>query len=166
MTNVNSTREQNIELWKSQMNELQNLIIEANNKYIVSVRVNCGGLCPYLAFIRLDCLNKEDYPNNISDNSIFMDFKFDLIAHKIEISRYGHVYLSEKDLATDKYKYLCMKSIVNIATDYGVCKKFRKCSYKSMEQAAKKILDYFNVVMEATEKYTGGYPYKQGIEKA
>ena len=56
--------------------------------------------------------------------------------------------------------------MVNVGVDYGMCKKFRKSSYKTTEQAAKKMLDYFDIVMQATEKYTNGYPYKQGVEKA
>lgn len=121
-----------------------------------------GGLCPEMQWIRLDALNPEDFPNGISDNSIFIEFQFDLAEKKIEVHRVGHVWLSPSDKATDRYKYLAMKSMTNVAVDMGK-KKFRKSKFKTAEDAAKKMNDYYNMVMECVEKYTGGYPYKNGI---
>lgn len=120
------------------------------------------GFCPEMQWIRLDALNPENWPNNISDNSIFIEFKFDLAAKKLEVSRTGHIWLSPSDKATDRYKYLAMKSMTNVAEDMGK-KKFRKSKFKNADDAVKKMNDYYNMVMECVEKYTGGYPYKQGI---
>ena len=162
-----ATTEENKKLWKQQVEQVTNMLNESGNKYLVKAS-GCGGgnsFCPYLAFFRLDALKKEDWPHNIDRNSIYLTFSVDLIERKIELQQVGHVWLSKKDLATEKYKYLCMKSMVNVGVDYGMCKKFRKSSYKDLETLKNKMLEYFNSVMQATEKYTGGYPYKNGIEE-
>lgn len=126
-----------------------------------SVRGSFGTFCPHLQFIRFDALEEKDYPNHINDNSIFLEFKIDLKAQKLELFRSGHVWLSPADKETDKYKYLAMKSMVNIAVDKGG-KKFRKCGYKSVDDLVKKMESYFENIMKYVEDYTGGYPYKQG----
>lgn len=118
--------------------------------------------CPEMQWIRIDALNPENYPHGIADNSIFIEFKFDLAAKKLEVTRTGHIWLSPSDKATDRYKYLAMKSMTCVAEDMGK-KKFRKSKFKNAEDAVKKMNDYYNMVMECVEKYTGGYPYKEGI---
>lgn len=128
------------------------------------VKISTGGYCPYLCFIRIDALLEKDYPHNISDNSIYIDYEIDFNENKFEVFKVGHVYLSPKDLKTDKYKYLCMKSITNILVDKGG-KKMRKTKHKDNKTTAKKMADYFNEVMKAVIEYTGGYPYKEGIEE-
>ena len=117
-----------------------------------------------MQWIRIDALDKKDWPNNIGDNSVFIEFKVDFDTRKVEVTRSGHVYLSPKDLETPKYKYLAMKSIVSVGVDKGL-KKFRKSNFKDASDLAKKISKYYNNVMECVAEYTGGYPYKQGIEK-
>lgn len=124
-----------------------------------------GGFCPYLKFIRLDALDKEDYPNHIADNSIYLEFSVDLFTHKVEMHRDGHVWLSEKDLQREPYKYLAMRSMTDIAKEKGV-KTFRKQGFKNTDDLIKKITAYYKQVMQAVTEYTGGYPYKKGIEKA
>lgn len=128
------------------------------------VKISTGGYCPYLCFIRIDALLEKDYPHNISDNSIYIDYEIDFNENKFEVFKVGHVYLSPKDLKTDKYKYLCMKSMSNILVDKGG-KKMRKTKHKDNKTTAKKMADYFNEVMNAVIEYTGGYPYKEGIEE-
>lgn len=128
------------------------------------VKISTGGYCPYLCFIRIDALLEKDYPHNISDNSIYIDYEIDFNENKFEVFKVGHVYLSPKDLKTDKYKYLCMKSITNILVDKGG-KKMRKTKHKDNKTTAKKMADYFNEVMNAVIEYTGGYPYKEGIKE-
>lgn len=128
------------------------------------VKISTGGYCSYLCFIRIDALLEKDYPHNISDNSIYIDYEIDFNENKFEVFRVGHVYLSPKDLKTDRYKYLCMKSMSNILVDKGG-KKMRKTKHKDCKTTAKKMADYFNEVMNAVIEYTGGYPYKEGIEE-
>lgn len=128
------------------------------------VKISTGGYCPYICFIRIDALLEKDYPHNISDNSIYIDYEIDFNENKFEVFQVGHVYLSPKDLKTDKYKYLCMKSMSNILVDKGG-KKMRKTKHKDNKTTAKKMADYFNEVMNAVIEYTGGYPYKEGIEE-
>lgn len=155
--------EKNLEYYKEQCQEIADMI---SNEVIDAkqVQISCGGFCPYMCFIRIDALDKKDYPHNISDNSIFIDIKIDFQEGKFELFRSGHVWLSPKDLKTERYKYLCMKSMINVLVDKGG-KKFRKSVHKDNKTTAKKIASYFNEVMKAVKEYTGGYPYKQGIEE-
>lgn len=122
------------------------------------------GLYAPLQFIRIDALDPKDYPNGIMDNSVYLSFAIDYDTHKVELQGTGHTYLSKRDLATPKYRYYAMKSIVNVAIDKGV-KKFRKAKFKDSKDLAKKIATYYNDVMRCVNDYTGGYPYKQGIEE-
>lgn len=41
----------------------------------------------------------------------------------------------------------------------------RKTKHKDNKTTANKIALYFNEVMKAVKEYTGGYPYRQGIEE-
>ena len=54
--------------------------------------------------------------------------------------------------------------MIDIYLDKGG-KKFRKTSFKSVTDLFEKLNNYYNVVMQAVTEYTGGYPYKGGIEK-
>lgn len=119
---------------------------------------------PPQQWIRIDALHKKDWPSNIKDNSVYIDFMISFDTRKVEVVHSGHVYLSPKDLMSPKYKYLAMKSIINVAVDKGL-KKFRKSKFKDANDLAKKISSYYNKVMECVTEYTGGYPYKQGIER-
>ena len=146
---------------KALFEEIVSKLTEVSNAKKIYGKWNTD-FCPELQWIRIDALNPENWPNNISANSIFIEFKFDLAAKKLEVSRTGHIWLSPSDKATDRYKYLAMKSMTNVAEDMGK-KKFRKSKFKDADDAVKKMNDYYNMVMECVEKYTGGYPYKQGI---
>lgn len=118
-------------------------------------------LSHHLQFIRFDALNEKDYPNGISMNSIFITFKIDHKNKKIELHSCGHVYLNKVDKKTEKYRYLCMKSIIQVLKDNGG-KTFRKQKFKTAQDAANKMIDFFQKVMCEVDTYTGGYPYKGG----
>lgn len=122
------------------------------------------GLCAPLQFIRIDALEQKDHPNGIAENSVYLQFAINYDEHKVELHGQGHVYLSKRDLTLPQYKYLAMKSMTNVAADKGV-KKFRKSTFKDGKDVAKKLAKYYNDVMKCVTEYTGGYPYKQGIEE-
>lgn len=132
-------------------------------KYYKTIRLSKTFILGTRCYIRIDALEAKDYPHNIEENSIYMDFIIDFNENKFEVYRVGHIYLSPSDLKTDRYKYYAMKSMTNVYVDKGG-KKFRKTKYKDEETTANKIADYFNNVMESVIQYTGGYPYKEGIE--
>ena len=50
--------------------------ITDGNKYVKQVIVDekPSSFCPYMQFVRLDALNKEDWPHNIDMNSIYICF--------------------------------------------------------------------------------------------
>lgn len=155
--------EKNLEYYKEQCQEIANMIanevIDAKD-----IKISCSNFCPYLCFIRIDALDKKDYLNNISDNSIFIDIEIDFQENKFELFKDGRIYLSPKDKKTPQFKYLTMRGMVNIAEEKGV-KKMRKTKHKDNKTTANKIALYFNEVMKAVKEYTGGYPYRQGIEE-
>ena len=122
------------------------------------------GLCPQLQFIRIDALEPKDYPHGIAENSVYLDFSINYDEHKVELNGQGHTYLSKRDLTLPQYKYLAMKSMTQIAVDKGG-KKFRKSTFKDGKDLTKKLAKYYNDVMKYVTEYTGGYPYKQGIEE-
>lgn len=122
------------------------------------------GLYAPLQFIRIDALEPKDHPNGIADNSAYLQFSINYDTHKVELHGQGHVWLSKRDLATPQYKYYAMKSMTQVAVDKGG-KKFRKSTFKDSKDLAKKLAKYYNDVMKYVTEYTGGYPYKQGIEE-
>lgn len=113
--------------------------------------------CPYLRFFTLDALFPQDWPNNISANSIYIMFKIDLRTNSVETSTTGHIWLSEAD---QKKSYLAMCSMKNCHEAMGG-KWFRKSKFKTPEQLAEKIEKFWLAVMASVENATGGYPYKQ-----
>ena len=75
--------------------------------------------CPYLQFVRYDALNVVDVPNGIEENSVFVTFEINHSTGKVEVFRNGHIWLSEKDKQSERYKYLAMKSMQQILVDNG-----------------------------------------------
>lgn len=138
--------------------------IAFKNKFVKQVIADTKAysFCPYMQFVRLDALEEKDYPHNIDINSIYITFKVDYSVNKVEVHSCGHVYLSKKDKESERYKYFAMKSMQDILVDNGG-KKFRKCKFKDAKDLCEKMLNYFNTVMVEVEKYTEGYPYKEGI---
>ena len=135
--------------------------ITDGNKYVKQVMVEekPSSLCPYMQFVRLDALNKEDYPHGIDMNSVYICFGVNHLEHKVEVHTNGHVWLNDADKQSEKYKYYAMKSMQQVYVDEGG-KKFRKSKFKTEKDLCKKMLEYFDNVMVEVEKYTGGYPYK------
>lgn len=135
--------------------------IASDNKFVKQVMVEekPSSLCPYMQFVRLDALNKEDWPHNIDMNSVYITFVVNHKENKVEVHTCGHVDISKEDKQTERYRYLVMKSIQQVLVDNGG-KKFRKSKFKTEKDLCKKMLDYFDNVMVEVEKYTGGYPYK------
>ena len=165
MAKENAMRDpKNVEEWSRQREMLRDYLTPISTAENVSVG-KIGGFCPYIIFVRLDALKREDWPNNIAENSIYIDFEIDLYNKKVSVFRSGSVWLSPYDKTTPKYKYLCMKSMQNVLVDNGG-KKFRKQNYKDMKDLAKKMQQYYAQVMEAVNDYTDGYPYKQGTKQA
>ena len=158
---MNNT-ENDIKTIKEVFNNILKVVTEKSSA--VQVRGNFSEFCPHLQFITLDALKKEDWPNNIDLNSIYLCFEIDFNNKNVQVHSNGHVYLSPKDKQENsRWKYYAMRGMMNIAAeDYGV-KKFRKQGFKSAEDLFNKIEKYFKAVMDAVTKYTGGYPYKQGI---
>lgn len=123
-----------------------------------------GSFCPYIIFVRFDALKKEDYPNNISENSVYITFEIDLFEKSVEVFQNGSIWLSPADKTTDKYRYMAMKSMTKVLVDNGG-KKFRKQGFKNVKDLADKMHNYYKIVMKEVTEYTGGYPYKQGIKE-
>lgn len=147
------------EFFENLKSSLENSLTGNNCK---SVFGTTGTFCPYLGYFALDALDRKDWPNGIAENSVFLRFRIDNKEHKVELQRGGHIWLSPSDKEREKYKYLCMRGMVDIAEEKGV-KKFRKQGYKSIEDLTSKMVSYYTRVLEKVSEYTGGYPYKQGI---
>lgn len=116
-----------------------------------------GSFVPYQQWVRLDALSREDWPNGISGNSIFVDIKINMKEHKFEISRSGHIWLTEHD---KKASYLCMCGMRNAVEAMGG-KWMRKSKYKDATDLAKKVSAFWEQCMDCVNRATGGYPYKQ-----
>lgn len=113
--------------------------------------------CPELQYIRMDMLKKEDWPNHIADNSIYIMYEIDMRAKTVEVSRCGHIYLSDED---SKKLYFAMCSMKQAHKAIGG-KWFRHTKYKSAADLAKKMVSFYNTVKQTMEEVTAGYPYKQ-----
>jgi hypothetical protein len=121
------------------------------------VRGNFDTFCPETQFVRLDALDETDWPHNISDNSIFVEFKINLREHSVEVFRCGHIYLTEHD---QKASYLCMCSMKKAHIANGG-KWMRKNRFSDASELARKIQKFWLSIAETLNKVTDGYPYKQ-----
>lgn len=159
-----ATREEQVAMNNKQLEEICELI-QKECPLAKQVRYSCTNYYPNVCFIVVDALDPQNYPNGISDNSIFLMFRIDFEAKNFECVRSGHIYLSDKDRRDNpKLRYLAMNSMVEIGVRRGL-KKMRKSKIKDMATTAHKMATYFNEVMEKVVEYTGGYPYKQGTEE-
>lgn len=116
-----------------------------------------GSFCPYLQFITFDALKKEDWPNNISENSIYIRFSINLKEKSFEAKSSGHIWLSDAD---SKKSYLCMCSMKQAHKALGG-KWLRKSKFKSAQDLVAKMNKFYTEVMASVTQATGGYPYKQ-----
>lgn len=151
--------------WKNEFAEVMNLLQSAsNNNTYKAVYGSFQTFCAWTQYITLDALNKENWPNGIKENSVFVTFKIDLASKKVEINRNGHVWISKQDKELySKDSYLAMHSMTEITRRNGG-KVMRKSTYKDTKDLAKRIINAFEGIMEQVIDYTGGYPYKEGIK--
>lgn len=164
--NLMTKNKDNVNAWQQEFNEVLALIKDASHN--ITYKAVYGdfnkGVCPYINFITLDALNKEDWPNHIGANSVFVTFEVDQIDKKVSIHSNGHVWISDKDKEIyPNDKYLAMHSMTDIAKRNGG-KVMRKSYYKDAKDLANKIIIAFENIMKEVNDYTGGYPYKEGIK--
>ena len=145
--------ESKCEIYKAQFED----IVSALNDAGYTTTDGFETFCPELQYIRMDMLKKEDWPNHIADNSIYIMYEIDMRAKTVEVSRYGHIYLSDED--SDK-SHLAMCSMKHAHQAVGG-KWFRRTKYKSAADLAKKMITFYNSVKQTMEEVTDGYPYKQ-----
>ena len=141
------------EIYKAQFEDIISALNDAG--YIVTDKFDT--FCPHIQYIRMDMLEEEDWPNNISGNSIYIMYKIDMRAKTVEVSTCGHIYLSDED---SKKSYLAMCSMKHAHQAVGG-KWFRRTKYKSAADLAKKMITFYNSVKQTMEEVTDGYPYKQ-----
>jgi hypothetical protein len=153
--------ENEIAVLKETENKLKESIPDVKS---IIISLGCFFKSSEMVFLTVDFLKKEDYPNNIPENSKYLKFIVDYKNKKIELCAIGHVYLSPADKASKKYMCCVMKSMQNVFVDMEG-KKFRKQSFKTVDDLVSRISKYSNGVIEAVKKYTGGYPYERGILK-
>lgn len=151
--------------WKNEYAEVMNLLQSAIDKNTYkAVYGDFYTFCPWSQYIRLDALNKEDWPNGIKNNSIFVSFEIDLANKKVEINSCGNVWISkqDKELYT-RDSYLAMHTMTEITKRNGG-KVMRKSTYKDAKNLANRIINAFEGIMEQVIDYTSGYPYKEGVK--
>lgn len=145
--------ESECEIYKAQFDDIVSALNDAG--YIATDKFET--FCPHIQYIRMDMLKEEDWPNNISGNSIYIMYKIDMRAKTVEVSMCGHIYLSDED---SKKTYLAMCSMKQAHQAIGG-KWFRRTTYKSAADLAKKMVTFYNSVKHTMEEVTDGYPYKQ-----
>ena len=145
--------ESKCEIYKAQFED----IVSALNDAGYTTKDKFGTFCPELQYIRMDMLKKEDWPNHIDRNSIFITYEIDMCAKTVEVSTFGHIYLSNED---SKKSHLAMCSMKHAHQAVGG-KWFRRTKYKSAADLAKKMITFYNSVKHTMEEVTEGYPYKQ-----
>ena len=145
--------ESKCEIYKAQFEDIVSALNDAG--YVATDKFDT--FCPHIQYIRMDMLKKEDWPNNIADNSIYIMYEIDMRAKTVEVSKCGSIWLSDED--SDK-SYLAMCSMKHAHQAVGG-KWFRRAKYKSAADLAKKMITFYNSVKQTMEEVTDGYPYKQ-----
>lgn len=154
--------------YKETLTKIFNLLTEKiENKsipYAKHVYGRFSTFCEQIQFVKLDALEPTDWENGIADNSVFMNFRIDMDAKKLEVHTCGHVWISDADKAAyTRDSYLAMHSVLEIAKRNGV--KVRKQSFKTEEECVEKIAKIYNAVMEQVVDYCDGvYPYHKGVK--
>ena len=147
------THESKCEIYKTQFEDIVSALNDAGYTTIDEFET----FCPELQYIRMDMLKEEDWPNHIGRNSIFITYDIDMCAKTVEVSTFGHIYLSNED---SKKSHLAMCSMKQAHQAIGG-KWFRRTKYKSAADLAKKMITFYNSVKQTMEEVTDGYPYKQ-----
>lgn len=107
-------------------------------------------------YIRLDFLLPQDHPNGISDNSIYIDFRYNLDECSLEYNRCSHLNLTDED-KKGKYKYYALKGFTAPYYDKGG-KKFRKVRLDKFDLKTfiDKTKDWVKDVVDAALEDQGG----------
>ena len=107
-------------------------------------------------YIRLDFLLPQDHPNGISDNSIYIDFRYNLDECALEMDGCGHLNLTDED-KKGKYKYYALKGFTAPYYDKGG-KKFRKVRLDrfDLKTFIDKTKDWVKDVVDAALEDQGG----------
>lgn len=107
-------------------------------------------------YIRLDFLLPQDYPNGLSDNSIYIDFRYNLDECSLECNGSGHLNLTDED-KKGKYKYYALKGFTAPYYDKGG-KKFRKVRLDKFDLKTfiDKTKDWVKDVVDAALEDQGG----------
>lgn len=107
-------------------------------------------------YIRLDFLLPQDHPNGISDNSIFIDFRYNLDECSLQYDTCGHLNLTDKD-KKGKYKWLALKGFTAPYYDKDG-KRFRKVRLDKFDLKTfiDKTKDWVKAVVDAALEDQGG----------
>ena len=143
--------------YKETANEIKMLLKSKTSARGVSVY--CGGLAPYLVFVRLDALDEKDWPHGISDNSLFVEFIVDLRVNSVEFHRGGCIPYNKDDPQAGIYYGMGTNEFMK---RMGL-KIFRKGRFKSIEELVGKMNSFYETFVMALEEYKGEYPYREGI---
>lgn len=141
-----------------QRNQLVSMIANHADAYLKRSYVIDSHFDKNECLIWLDALNTKDVPMGIDLNSIYIKFNVDEASKTVSVAQYGHLPISEED--KKRYPYYACLSMKNVYIDMGG-KNFRKQKYKNYQELVRKVFTYFDNVMAAVDKYTGGYPYKK-----
>lgn len=107
-------------------------------------------------YIRLDFLPKSEHFNGIADNSIYLQFMYNIEDSSLEFRSSGHLELTDKDRA-GKYKYYALKGFTAPYYDKGG-KKFRKMRIDNFDADTifSKTIDWIKAVVDAALEDQGG----------
>ena len=132
------------------------LIGDLNNEFITATSYGSYGSDNNVEFLTIHYIRKEDYPNNISQNSIYLQFRINYKESTVCCPSNGHIWLTNAD---QRKSYLAMTSIKNLAK-YDNEKWFRTQRFKSIDDLARKISDFYFTIFGILSAHTTGYPYK------
>ena len=107
-------------------------------------------------YFSLDFLPSAQHPYGISDNSIYLAFKYDIEESTVEFYQSGHLELTPKD-KEGKYKYYALKGFTAPYYDAGG-KKFRKIRLDNFDadNVYSKTIDWIKGVVDAALEDQGG----------
>lgn len=107
-------------------------------------------------YFTIDFLSKEEHPNYISDNSIFLSFSYQLEGSILEYKNSGCLELTQKD-REGRYKYYALKSFTDPYKDKGG-KKFRRTRLYifTAKEIFEKTKDWIRAVVDAALEDQGG----------
>ena len=147
-----------IENYRNDFNTLADILLKANIPHFDHLLGNYSkGLCPELQFIGIEALSHDKIPHNIPQNGCYIYFKIDMQQKSVEVHSSGHIELTKEDM---KASYLCMTGLKNLAKFYNV-KWFRKQKYKDINDLAKRIINFYTIIMDMVSTHTEG-DYKVG----